>query len=109
MSEDERFWAFLAWLLSIAGAILAMLLRPNYRYAKYWAHLSISFFIVAIALGVVSSVVSDLPVVGTIVSAVVTLCLVMVWILGIVKVLHTEWWKPPLVYDVAKAIGIERV
>lgn len=109
VSDDEKIWALLAWLLSIIGAILVLVLKPTYRYAKYWAYLSLSFFIVAIIVGVVSSILALIPIVGWVISILISLAIVILWIIGIVRVLQITWWKPPLIYDIAKAIGIEKI
>jgi uncharacterized membrane protein len=108
VSDDEKIWALLAWLLSIIGAILVLVLKPTYRYAKYWAYLSLSFFIVAIIVGVVNSILALIPIVGWVISILISLAIVILWIIGIVRVLQITWWKPPLIYDIAKAIGIEK-
>ncbi|MEM0227699.1 MAG: DUF4870 domain-containing protein [Ignisphaera sp.] len=109
ISEDEKLWGFLAWLLSIVGAVLAMVLKPGYRYAKYWAYLSLSFFILIIIASVISMVLAIIPFVGWVLAGLISIGLVVVWIIGIIKSLQPTWWKPPLVYDIAKAIGIERI
>ena len=109
VSDNEKIWALLAWLLSIIGAILVLVLKPTYRYAKYWAYLSLSFFIVAIIVGVVNSILALIPIVGWVRSILISLAIVILWIIGIVKVLQITWWKPPLIYDIAKAIGIEKI
>jgi len=109
ISDDEKIWALLAWLLSIIGAILVLVLKPTYRYAKYWAYLSLSFFIVAIIVGVVNSILALIPIAGWVISILISLAIAILWIIGIVKVLQITWWKPPLIYDIAKAIGIEKI
>jgi uncharacterized membrane protein len=109
VSDDEKIWALLAWLLSIIGAILVLVLKPTYRYAKYWAYLSLSFFIAAIIVGVVNSILALIPIVGWVISILISLAIVILWIIGIVRVLQITWWKPPLIYDIAKAIGIEKI
>ncbi len=107
VSEDERLWALIAWLLSIVGAVLVLVLKPGYRYAKYWAYLSISFFIVLIVAMFVGRVLAFIPFIGWFFLALIELGLVITWIIGIVRVLQITLWKPPIVYDIAKMIGIE--
>ncbi|MCS7111489.1 MAG: hypothetical protein RMI45_01030 [Ignisphaera sp.] len=109
ISDDEKLWGFLAWLLLIVGAILALLLKPGYRYAKYWAYLSASFFITVIIATIVNTILSLIPFVGWVLAGLITIGLIIVWIIGVIKSLQPTWWKPPVVYDIAKAIGIERM
>lgn len=109
ISDDEKIWAFLAWLLSIIGAILVLVLKPGYRYAKYWAYLSLSFFIIAIIAGVINIILGFIPVIGWVLSTLISLAIFIIWVIGIVRALQLTWWKPPIIYDMAKALGIERI
>ncbi len=109
ISEEEKLWGFIAWLLSIVGAVLALVLKPGYRYVRYWAYLSIAFFIVSLAAWVLSTVLAFIPIIGWVLGALISLALFVVWIIGIVKSLSKEYWRPPLVYDIAKMIGVEKV
>ncbi len=109
VSDDEKLWGLLAWLLSIIGAILALALKPGYRYAKYWAYLSIAFFIVIIIAAIINTILSLIPIIGWILIVLINLGLAIIWIIGILKSLQPNWWKPPIVYDLAKALGIERI
>ncbi|MCI4438199.1 MAG: hypothetical protein JHC33_15440 [Ignisphaera sp.] len=107
VSEDEKLWALIAWLLSIVGAVLVLVLKSGYRYAKYWAYLSISFFIVLIVAMFIGWILAFIPFIGWILSVLIELGLAIIWIIGIVRVLQITLWKPPIVYDIAKMIGIE--
>ena len=109
VEEDEKLWGFLAWLLSIVGAVLALVLRPGYRYARYWAYLSISFFLIVIAASIVGSVLALVPFIGWAIRGLIFLSLVVAWVVGIIRSLETTWWKPPLIYDIARALGVERI
>jgi len=109
VSDDEKLWGLLAWLLSIVGAILVLVLKPNYRYAKYWSYLSISFFIIIVVATIINSIVGLIPILGMIIQILISLGLLVVWVIGIVKVLNIEWWKPQIIYDLAKAIGIDKI
>lgn len=109
---DEKLWAFIAWAATIVGAIVALVMRPQHKYTMYWAYLSISFFIVAvivgIATGVISLILSIIPFVGAILSGVVSalcsLLIFIVWVLGVVKSYRGEYWRIPVVYEVAEKL-----
>ncbi|MCS7099558.1 MAG: hypothetical protein RMH84_01795 [Sulfolobales archaeon] len=107
--EEEKVWGLIAWLLSVVGAVITLALKPTYRYAKYWAYLSISFFIVAILSTIVVSILSLIPIVGRILNALISLALLVVYVIGIVKSISLDYWKPPVIYDLAKIIGIEKM
>uniref|UniRef100_A0A7C5XNG3 DUF4870 domain-containing protein n=1 Tax=Ignisphaera aggregans TaxID=334771 RepID=A0A7C5XNG3_9CREN len=109
VSEDEKLWGLLAWILSIIGAILALVLKPGYRYAKYWAYLSLSFFIIIIIASIINGILALIPFIGWILAGLISLAIVILWIIGIIKSLQLTWWKPPVIYDIAKALGIERI
>ncbi|MEM4487021.1 MAG: hypothetical protein QW116_07330 [Zestosphaera sp.] len=109
ISEEEKIWGFIAWLLSIIGAVLALVLKPNYKYVKYWAYLSISFFIIIIVASIVTRILSFIPIIGWLINALVGLALLILWVLGLIKSLGREYWKPPVIYELARALGIERI
>jgi len=112
LTSDERVWALIAWAATIVGAILALVMKPQYRYTSYWAYLSISFFVVAVvvelSMGVISLTLSIIPLIGVILSRLIsTLCallLFIVWVVGLVKSYRGEYWKIPVVYDLAEMI-----
>ncbi|MEM1982758.1 MAG: hypothetical protein QXD94_05280 [Sulfolobales archaeon] len=109
ISDDEKIWGFIGWLASIVGAILVLVLKPGYRYAKYWAYLSISFFMIIIASGIVVGILGLIPLIGWFIGLIIQISLFITWILGLVKSLNKEFWKPPIIYDIAKIIGIENI
>jgi len=109
ISEDEKLWGLIAWILSIIGAILALVLKPGYRYAKYWAYLSLSFFIIIIVASIINGILMLIPFIGWILAGLISLAIIILWIIGIIKSLQLTWWKPPVIYDIAKALGIERI
>ncbi len=116
-SEDEMIWGFIAWAAFIVGAIITLVLKPKYRYSKYWAYLSISFTIAVVFGGIVLAVVAEvlglIPFVGLLMrkllQGIYGLITLVVWVLGVIKSLSREYWKPPLIYDIAKYVGIERI
>lgn len=107
VSEDERIWGFIGWLASIVGAVLVFILKPRYRYARYWAYLSISFFVILIISGIVVGILSLIPLIGWFIGAIIQLSLLITWVLGIVKSLSRVFWRPPIIYDLAKLFGVE--
>lgn len=112
IQSDEKLWALIAWAATIVGAIVALIVKPQYKYTSYWAYLSISFFIVAVVVGIstgfISLILSIIPFVGGIlsgiISAVCNLLLFIVWILGVVKSYRGEYWKIPIIYEVAERL-----
>lgn len=108
IGQDEATWGLIAWIVPLVGAIVALVLRPGYGYAKYWAYLNISFFIVIIVGGIVASILAFIPFIGWLISILIWIALLIVWVVGIVKSANKVYWKPPLIYDLAKALGIER-
>jgi len=37
------------------------------------------------------------------------LVVLVAWIFGIIKSLGKELWRPPIIYEIAKYIGIEKI
>ena len=102
---DEELWSVLAWALSLVGAVLALLLGPNTRRVRYWAFLSIAFTIVYIIAGFIAVVFSLIPIVGGILSTAIWITVLIIWIIGIIKAINREEWRPPIIYELAVRLG----
>ncbi len=107
--DEEKLWAFIAWLIPLIGGVLVLLLKPDYRYARHWAYLSVSFFIVAMLASIVAYLISLIPfmhLLGLVVSVIFGALLLVFWILGILKSINRVYWSPPIIYDLAKQLGL---
>lgn len=109
IDQDEVNWGIIAWIIPLLGAILALVLRPRYNYARYWAYLNLSFFIVIIISNIISYILGLIPFVGWLIDALIWVALVVLWIIGIIKSAGRVYWKPPIIYDLARALGIEKI
>ncbi len=117
ISDEEKLFALIGWAASIIGAIIVLALKPQFKYAKYWSYLSISLFILAaiasILISIITAILGLMPIVGGIISfalsSLLGIVVAIAWIIGILKSISKEYWKPPIIYDVAKMIGIERI
>lgn len=109
IKQDEITWGIIAWIIPLVTAIVALVLRPGYKYAKYWAYLNLSFFIVIIISSIVAAVLGIIPIIGWLLSALIWIALLLVWVIGIIKSANSVYWKPPVIYDLAKALGIEKI
>jgi len=86
-----------------------LVLKPDYRYARHWAYLSVSFFVVAIIASIVAYILSLIPfinILGLALGALFGVLLLVVWILGILKSLENVYWTPPIIYDLARRLGL---
>ncbi len=105
--EDTKVWQLLAWVLSIVGAIIVLIVGPkNDPNVKHWVRESIAFFLVAIVLEIVGFVIALIPFIGGLIYSLIALILVVIWVLGIVKILQGELWEPPIVHSVAEKIQL---
>ncbi|HDD26831.1 MAG TPA: hypothetical protein ENF75_07095 [Acidilobales archaeon] len=117
VSDEDKSWGIIAWAISFIGAILALVLKPQSKYAKYWAYLSIAFFIIwIIAWALIAGISLALmlaPTVGWFFSTIIRwffwVAVLIVWIIGIIKAANVVLWKPPIIYDLAKTIGIDKI
>lgn len=110
ISDEERLWGFIAWLIPLIGGIISLVLKPNHRYIKHWSYLSISFSIFIIMAIVIAIAIGVIPIVGGILSIIITIIFtilfIMTWVIGILRSLEKVLWKPVIVYDLAKLLGL---
>ncbi|MGC8975007.1 MAG: DUF4870 domain-containing protein, partial [Thermoprotei archaeon] len=91
----------MAWVIPLVGAILALVLRPGYKYVKYWAYLNLSFLVVIVVSAIIASILSIIPLIGWLLSTLIWVALLVLWVIGIIKSAERVYWKPPLIYDIA--------
>ena len=105
-SDDTLLWSLIAWVLGIIGALVAYLAGPKDPRVMHWVRLSIAFFLVDIIAYVVATVAGLIPFIGFVISLLIWIGVIVVYIVGIIKIVQREEWKPPLLWDLAEKIPI---
>ncbi len=105
-TDNIFIWQLIAWIFSIVGALIAYLAGPRDPKVTHWEKLSIAFFIVYVIAYVVSSALELIPFIGHILSILIWLAIIAIWIIGIIKVIQREEWKPPILWDIAEKIPL---
>ncbi|NAZ27050.1 MAG: DUF4870 domain-containing protein [Thermogladius sp.] len=112
-AQEEKVYAIIAWLIPIVGPVVSLILKPGVRYVKHWSILSISFLIVAIlgyaVIGILDLILSiiHLGLIGKVLTTLFAILVLIAWVVGILKAAEGEYWKPPLIYDIALKLGLE--
>lgn len=114
VSVDELNWGLIAWAMPLGGGVLGLIMRPNSSYVKHWSYLSIAFglviIVVAIVLNILSLLTVFIPPLFILIRAlgyIVGLVFVVAWVVGIVRERGMVYWKPALIYDVARVLGAQ--
>ncbi|BDR91224.1 hypothetical protein [Vulcanisaeta souniana] len=112
LSGDEGVWALVAWLVPLVGGVIGLVVRPGSGYVRHWSYLSIAFGLVIIVVDVVLGILSLLTILIPPMHIVITalgylagLAFLIVWVIGILRERNSIYWKPTIIYDVAKIIG----
>ena len=107
-SEESRVWAVIAWALFIIGAVIALIMKPKDDYVKHWALESIGLTIVAIITWVLVKAVSIIfvftIVIPTALNILYYLGVFLVWIIGILKAITGDYWKPPIIHETSELL-----
>ncbi len=106
VTEEEKLWGFIAWLIPLIGGIIGLVIKQGSNYVRHWSYLSIGFFIVLVIGQVINIVFSFIPFIGRLLVVLVDLGLLIIWIIGILRSLEKNLWKPPIIYDIAKILGL---
>jgi uncharacterized membrane protein len=94
-ADEGKLWAFLAYLLSIIGFVLVILLQKNNKFAMYHAKQSLVLFITAVIISIVGTVI---PVIGWfIIIPLGNLLVLVLWIVGIINALTGKEKPLPLI------------
>ncbi|WP_054858030.1 hypothetical protein [Vulcanisaeta sp. JCM 16159] len=112
LSEEERVWALVAWIIPLIGGVIGLVIKPGSGYVRHWSYLSIAFGIVIISVEVILGILSlitililPMHIVIVVLGYLAGLALLITWIIGILRVLNITYWKPMIIYDIAKMIG----
>jgi uncharacterized membrane protein len=106
VTEEEKLWGFIAWLIPLIGGIIGLVIKQGSNYVRHWSYLSIGFFIVLVIGQVINIIFSFIPFIGRLLVVLVDLGLLVIWIIGILRSLEKNLWKPPIIYDIAKILGL---
>jgi len=109
ISSESRVFGLIAWLLVIIGAIIALVLKPNDRFVKFHAMQSLVFSIGLIILYIIFIPLAYIPHIGlifAILTRLIGLLGLIVAIIGAIKAYQGEWFRLPIVYDIATKLGI---
>lgn len=98
-SDTGKILAALGYLVGIV-ALIALLIEPykNERFVKHHAVQALAVWVGWILV----SVVSAIPVIGWIISAVGWVALLVFSIMGAIKAFQSEMWEMPVVYNIVK-------
>jgi len=104
---DEKTWKLITWGLGILGVIIFYAAGPrdNPRVV-HWARLSVAFFIAGMVGWIAAFALAPVPVLGAVASAALWIGLLGVWLIGLLKVLSNEEWRPPVLSSMASRISI---
>ncbi|RLI80603.1 hypothetical protein DRP05_00185 [Archaeoglobales archaeon] len=96
---DENVAGALSYVLGIITGIVFFILEKESDFVKFHAMQSIIVFAV---LWIVSFILSYIPLIGWSLSLLVNLIAFVVWIVCIFKAYQGEWFKLPVVGDIAE-------
>ncbi len=104
--EDSKLFAFLAVLLSIIGFLVAILAKREDKYVMHYAKQSLILFFGWLIVWIASMVLMLIPVLGNLVIALAYVCLLVLWIIGLVYSLSGEMKEIPLVGQFSDMINL---
>ena len=120
MSTSNRYWAFLAYLLSVVGFLFVLLFRPRDPLAVYHARQSLMLALVAVAAPLAWAIcawaLGWVPLAGPILAAMLFalviaayIALLVGWIVGMVYALRGRMARVPLFGRWAERLPVGRV
>jgi len=98
-SDTSKILAALGYLTGIV-ALIAILIEPykNEKFVKFHAIQALGLAVVGIVAGVIAAV----PVIGWILSPIVSLVVVVFAIIGAIKAFQGEYYEVPMLYGFVK-------
>jgi len=104
--EESKGFAFLGVFLTIIGFLLILLLKKENKYALYYAKQGLVLFFGFVVVEIASGLLSWIPVIGSIVIAIMWAAMTILWITGLVYSLSGEEKDIPFIGELAQKIKI---
>ncbi len=105
-SDDKKLYAFLATFLSIIGFIIALIARRDDNYVIFYAKQSLVIFIIGLFAGALKMIFMFIPIIGWIISASLTIIVIVAWVFSWIYALSGEKRDIPIVGDWAGKFDI---
>ncbi|RLE73067.1 MAG: hypothetical protein DRJ37_01265 [Thermoprotei archaeon] len=115
VTDESKLFGLIAWLLGIIGAIIAIVLKKDDKFVMFHAKQSLTLWIgvivIDIAVMILSFVLSLLRL-GILtllfgwLPALIGLIGLIITIIGALKAYGGEWWKAPIIGDIAEKIPL---
>ena len=105
-TEDSKLYAFLGIFLPLVGFLIVYLTRKEDKYALFYAKQGLTLFIFAVAVSVVNMILAWIPILGWLMSFTLGLCLLVIWIVGIVYAFSGEEKDIPIIGSIAHKINL---
>ena len=96
-NSDSKTYAFLATFLSIVGFIIALVTKKEDKYVMHYAKQSLVLFIAWVILGIVSTILHFIPIVGWIISSLIYLLMTILWLLSWIYALSGKIQYVPVI------------
>ena len=97
--DDSTIYAFLATILSIIGFIIAIVVKKDDKYVMYYAKHSLVIFIIGCVGGILSRILSWIPIIGSIISFGIFIVVFLAWILSWIYALSGKQKTIPIITD----------
>ena len=105
-SSESKFWAFLAYLLSVIGFVMILLLKKRDRFAMYHAKQSLVLFMAYVAVWVAVKIIGFVPFLGKLVAAILWIIIFVLWLTGIINALKGQEKPLPFIGRLAHKINL---
>ncbi|AIJ04996.1 hypothetical protein JH146_0145 [Methanocaldococcus bathoardescens] len=96
---DKNVEGALCYLLFWVSGLIFLLLEKEDDFIRFHA---IQSFITFLSLNLVAMVISAIPIIGWIASALINIAIVVLWIVGMIKAYNGEKYKFPIFGDIAE-------
>ncbi len=102
LQEDSKLFAFLAVLLSIIGFVLALIVKKEDEYVRYYARQSFVIFITFL----IFTAVSIVPIIGWVISPILSVFIFILWVIALVYSLSGEMKETPIIGQFGNKLNI---
>jgi uncharacterized membrane protein len=104
--DEKKLYAFLGVFLTVIGFIIAMAVKRNDKYVMFYGKQGLVLFLAWIVVWVAAAIFSIIPFLGWIIMWAAYLCMLVLWVIGIINSLSGEMKEIPVIGQFARKINL---
>ena len=105
-ADESKLYAFLGVFLTVIGFIIVLATKKDDKYAMFYGKQGLILFLAWIVVWFAAIILAFIPFLGWLIMGAAYLCMVLLWVIGIIYSLSGEMKEIPVIGQFARKINL---